>query len=102
MLLVGLPGIMEISGAGKQEEVSAWVERIRAKARAKRTSHLEFFRIFGDRAVATEAQGEQEGSSAGSSGQSSPNEGMVSGDKAEAARGNLRTGRKQVSLYSVS
>jgi group I intron endonuclease len=34
VLLVGLPGIMLISGASKREEVSAWVESIRAKARA--------------------------------------------------------------------
>ena len=89
---------MEISGAGKREETSAWVERIRAKARAKRTSHLELLRILGDRAVATEAQGEQDGSSAGSSYQSSPNEGMVSGHKAEAARSNLGDNAEQVSL----
>jgi hypothetical protein len=89
---------MEISGAGKQEEVSAWVESIRAKARAKRASHLELFGILGDRAVATEAQGEQEASSAGSCDQSSPNKGMVSGDKAEAARSNLGDNAEQVSL----
>ena len=91
-------GIMEISGADKWEEVSASLERLRAMARAMRTSHLEFLRILGDRAVATKAQGEQEGSSAGSSNQISPNEGMVRGDKAEAARGNLGENTEQVSL----
>lgn len=48
VLLVGLPGIMLISGASKREEVSAWVESIRAKARAKRASHLELLGVLGD------------------------------------------------------
>ena len=47
--------------------MSELVERIRAKARAKRASHLELLRVLAD----------------------GTHERMVSGDEAEAARGNF-------------
>lgn len=84
---------MEISGAGKQKEVSAealeLVARVRAKARAKRASHLELFGVLGDGTMSREGQSQHEDSVAGSSDSGAPNEGMVSGHKAEAARGNF-------------
>ena len=80
---------MEISGTGKQEEVSALVERVRAKARAKRASHLELLRILRDGTMSREGQSQQEDSGEGSSDSDAPDERMVSGHKAEAARGNL-------------
>tara|TARA_B100000927_G_scaffold192051_1_gene154886 strand:+ start:282 stop:1313 length:1032 start_codon:yes stop_codon:yes gene_type:complete len=58
---------MEISGARKQEAVSALVESIRAKARAKRASHLELFGIL----------------------RNGTDQGVVGGDQAEAARRHL-------------
>ena len=45
--------------------------------------------VLGDGAVAGKAQREQESTGAGSSGAGSPNEGMVSGNKAEAASRDL-------------
>lgn len=71
-------GIMEISGARKQEAVSALVESIRAKARAKRASHLELLRIFGD----------------------STDQGVVGGDQAEATRRHLF--RKKGKVYMLT
>lgn len=60
-------GIMEISGARKQEAVSALVESIRAKARAKRASHLELFGVL----------------------RNGTDQGVVGGDQAEATRRHL-------------
>lgn len=88
---------MEISGTGKQEAVSALVARIQAKARAKRASHLKFFGVLGDGAVAGKAQREQKGSGKGSSSSGSPNERMIGCDKAEAAGSDLGSSGKQVS-----
>jgi hypothetical protein len=67
---------MEISGTGKQEAVSALVARIRAKARAKRASHLELLRILGD----------------------GTDQGVVGRDQAEAAGGHLQDGWDLVSF----
>ena len=69
---------MDISGTGKQEAVSALVERVRAKARAKRASHLELFRILGN----------------------STDQGVVGGDEAEAARRHLF--RKKGKVYMLT
>lgn len=80
---------MLISGTGKQEAVSALVARIRAKARAKRASHLKFLRILGDGAVTGKARREKKESGKGSSSTGSPNKRMIGGDKAEAAGGHL-------------
>lgn len=90
---------MLISGTRKREGVSAIVERIRAKARAKRASHLELLRVLGNGAVASEARGEQKGPDEGSSSTGSPNEGMVSGDEAEPARRHLF--RKKGKIYMI-
>ncbi len=94
-------GIMEISGTGKQEAVSALVARIRAKARAKRASHLKFFGILRDGAVTGKAQRKQKESGKGSSSTSSPNKRMIGCNKAEAARGHLGTNGKRVSSGRV-
>ena len=84
---------MEISGACKRKTASAealeLVVSIRAKARAKRASHLELLRVLRDGTMTTEGQGESERSGVRLSAEGSPNEGMVSGDKAEAASGDL-------------
>lgn len=88
---------MDISGTRKCEGLSdatalvvtMLVARIRAKARAKRASHLQFFRVFGDGAVRSKARGEKKGTDKGSSSTGSPDEGVVSGNEAEAAGRNL-------------
>ena len=45
--------------------------------------------VLGDRAVSKQEQSKQKSDCEGLSAANSPNEGMVRGDKAEAARGNL-------------
>jgi hypothetical protein len=103
VLLVGLPGIMEISGAGKQETVSELVERVRSKARAKRTAHLELFRVLRNGTTSNKEESECDGwcpsdvdlDEFGEAG--SPNKGMVRCDKAEAARRHLKGGWNMVS-----
>jgi len=65
-------------------------------------SEHSLLRILGDGAVTGKAQREQESTDAGSSDAGSPNEGMVSGNKAEAAGGHLRRKGKRVSLDRVS
>lgn len=69
--------------------MSALVARIRAKARAKRASHLQLLRVLGDGAVTGKAQREQKGQGKGSSSTGSPNKRMIGCNKAEAARGDL-------------
>lgn len=124
--LVGLPGIMLISGASKREEVSAWVESIRAKARAKRASHLELLsiladllhdRVRGERELGargcTSSRGSALSCTAETSGWSAQTKGATVSfgaigtmvgprrtgcHKAEAARGDLGDSAEQVSL----
>ena len=56
--------------------------------------------VLGDGAATGKAQREQESTGAGSSGAGSPNEGMVSGNKAEAARRHLF--RKKGKVYMLT
>ena len=89
---------MEISGARKQEAVSAealaLVARVRAKARAKRASHLKFLGILRDGTMSREGQSQQEDSGEGLSDSGAPNERMIGCDQAEAARGDLRANKR--------
>ena len=88
-------GIIEISGADKQETRSALVARIwKAIARSRRTSHLKLLGVLGDlreqEATKMSTNTKREMVPAKSANEAHRgDEGMVSGHKAEAASGHL-------------
>lgn len=58
---------------------------------------LELLRVLRNGTVSNEGCGEQKAAGTGSSGENAPNKGMIRGDKAEAARGDLQGGWNKVS-----